>query len=571
MLMRLGEMLIEKGLISNDDLNYALQIQRESDKLLGQVLIELNLVTEEQLLNTVAEQLNIPFEKLNEIMIDKELLNKIPFTFMEEYKFIPIKVERDNLLTIASPNPIDTALIDNMRLYFGFNINPLLTSTKDVLDFIAIHKPKENLSIKKEEALLEPEVIIKKVKQEEPGKNDPDLIKELFAKICQDGLKRKADFIYLERHKDAFHLRYKTSKGLEEGNLEEERRELYLSLTSFIKYNSIPIKLRGALKQYLMTEEIDNKRINLRICIIPTIDGEDIFIELLIDSPLPELENLFNNQKDIRLIKDIIEEKKGLFIISGPGNSAREFTLYSILKSLNTTKNEIILLGHSRYELPGINQIELSQPGEVALTQFVRDITRYEPDILVVTEPSPPELLRLLLNFTYKKRLALSILDAEDNLDAVNIFLESGLNLYKLEDTPILFISQIFVRRICPHCKEECDLSTQDLIREWLLANKDSFQIRDEQLKGKRFFIGRGCTYCNFSGYSDRMPIYEVLRLENKLRDAWLNKSSLGQLRAIVRGEGMKTFDEGIIEKLLDGVTTWEEVRRINSLPYPIK
>ncbi|MFH0926589.1 MAG: ATPase, T2SS/T4P/T4SS family [bacterium] len=564
MLMKLGEMLIDKGLITKKDLDHALEIQKSNDKLLGHILINLKLVTEEQLLSILSEQLKIPFKRLNEVAVDEDLLKKIPIPFMEEYKFVPIGVEQGNLLTIASPNPINAALKDNMRVYFGFNIDPLLTPTKDVLDFITDHKVKEELQVKNKEDFSDSEIMISKIKQDDNVKDNPDSVKEFFSNIYQEGLKRKANFIYLEKRKEDFHLLYKTNERLEEDSLPKEIGQLYPKLTLFIKNNCSLIASKDALKQYLLIEVIGDKKIKLKMCIIPTLIGENIFIEVLIDYPPVQIENLINNQRDMKFIKNILEERKGLIIISGPINSVQEDTLYSILKGLNITRNKIVLLEYtSKYELVGIDQIQMSQLGELSLPQVLKDVISYEPDILATSESFTPELIKLLTNFVVSKRLAICTLQAQDSFDALNIILESGVNLRKLETVPIVFISQILIRQICPRCKEECEKSTQDLIIKQLLIHKDKFSIEAGQLNGEKIFTGRGCTYCNFSGYSEKIPICEVLKIENKLKEACLNKAPLDQLRYLARQEGMQTLNERIVEKLLDGVTTLEEVERI--------
>ncbi|MFH0926613.1 MAG: ATPase, T2SS/T4P/T4SS family [bacterium] len=570
MLTRLGDMLVERGMLSHKDLEYALERQKaeHSNKLLGQILVELKLIKEEQLLSILSEQLGIPFKYSDELSIDEELLSKIPLSFIEEYRFIPISLD-GNVLSIASPNPVDPALIDNLRLYFGYDMNPILITSQTVLEFISSHKGHEAegqivQEVREEKAQHASIIANVKSNPEDKGETDGLLIKDFFYKICQEALRRKATFIYFKKYKEDICLYYKSNNRFERSELKDELKQEYAKMVSFIKCTSRNITGKSKFKQYIMSEEIMGTKVKIKILIIPILEGESILMELIVDHFIPELDSLIYRQKELNLIKTAIDGKTGLIIIAGPAYSHQIDTLYSILKQMNTVKNKILLLESiSQSELPGIDQIELTLLGGGAVSiEEIRELSRCEPDVLAASVFSPPDMIKVLTEFSTKKHLAMGILESKDALDAVNVILDMGVNLYKLQKINIVIVAQRIILKICSHCREECDARTNESIIEQLIKLKGKIDM-DINPANKKFFKAKGCEHCNHSGYSDNLPVYEVLKLNDALIQAVTDRLPMDDLKNIAGKSGFKSMIENAVEDLCNGVTTFEEIQHL--------
>ena len=569
MLIKIGQMLINKNLITPEQLEAALAEQSKTGELLGGILVKKGFLSEEDLLKVLSEQFNVPFIKLKETAIDPLAIKKVPAKFAWYYKVMPVKFI-DNKLVIASSDPLRS--LDDLRIFLGYDLKPALASEAEIMEMIKEHygvgaetvegiiakapkdprdldAPKEGGRIEDIEKLAEDASVVKLVNQ-----------------IILEAYQKRATDIHIEPFRGKMNIRYRIDGILYNANVPMDIERFFLAIISRIKIMSrlniverrLPQDGRSVIK--VGTEELD-----LRISIIPTRYGEGMVIRILPMSMLFSLERLGLAPEDLELLAKLIKKPHGIILVTGPTGSGKSTTLYGCLNDIKSSKNKIITIEDPiEYELEGIIQIQVLPEIGFTFAQGLRSMLRHDPDIMMVGEIRDFETAELAIRSALTGHLVFSTLHTNDAAGAVARLLNIGIEPYLVASSVEAFIAQRLVRLICPECKK-IDTAVPDNIK--LVISQDMAKsksgLKDSKIGEIKFYRGQGCKDCNFTGYKGRTAIHEILVVDKPIRELMLRKASTDELRDKAVSQGMKTLRLCGWKKVIDGLTTPEEILRV--------
>lgn len=553
----LGEILVKQKVITQEELEYALEEQKKTTSLLEHTLIGLGFVTDEQVLSALSKQLNIPYIKIQSGSIDHSLVRKIPAKFVTHYNFMPIKYEK-GVLVIAVSDPLDIHALDEIKLVLKMSVKPIIASREDIAKSIREYYGvgAETVERMVDEAVQELEVLIPKERKEENIEDDnidPSVIKfvnQVFSQALED---RSTD-IHFEPFEDEFRIRYRVDGILYETPIPPAIIHFQSAVVSRIKIlaglNIAEKRLPqdGKIQIRMGREEFD-----LRISILPTSFGESVSVRILSRSSMfLSLAELGMSKYDLDLVNQILETPHGIVLVTGPTGSGKTTTLYAFLEKLNSPKREIITIEDPiEYQLKGIIQTQVNPKIGLSFANGLRSILRHDPNIIMVGEIRDEETAELAIRAALTGHLIFSTLHTNDAAGAATRLLDMGIEPYLVSSSVICIIAQRLVRIICQNCKKEFT-PKKELLRE---IGRDYNNVT--------FLRGEGCEDCKHTGYKGRTAIYEIFLISDEIRKLILNKSPSNIIREEAISQGMKSLFQDGWDKVEKGITTLEEVLRV--------
>ena len=566
MLIKIGQMLISKNLITPEQLEEALLEQSKTSELLGVILIKKGFLNEEDFLKVLSEQFNVPFIKLKETTIDPLAIKKVPAKFAWYYKVMPVKFI-DNKLIIASSNPLRS--LDDLRIFLGYDLKPALAAEGEIMEAIREHygvgaETVEGIIAK---APKEAEVPKETGKIEDIEKlaEDASVVK-LVNQIILEAYQKRATDIHIEPFRGKMNIRYRIDGILYNANVPADIERFFLAIISRIKIMSrLNIVERRLPQDGRSVIKIGQEELDLRISIIPTRYGEGMVIRILPMSMLFSLERLGLAPEDLELLAKLIKKPHGIILVTGPTGSGKSTTLYGCLNDIKSSKNKIITIEDPiEYELEGIIQIQVLPEIGFSFAQGLRSMLRHDPDIMMVGEIRDFETAELAIRSALTGHLVFSTLHTNDAAGAVARLLNIGIEPYLVASSVEAFIAQRLVRLICPECKE-IDTAVPEKIKSIIIQDISSSKegLKNLKIEEIKFHKGRGCKECNFTGYKGRTAIHEILVVDKSIRELMLKKASTDELRDKAISQGMKTLRLCGWKKVLDGLTTPEEILRV--------
>lgn len=551
---QLGEVLIQKGLITPEQLEVALREIERTGEVLGKVLVRLRFLTQEQLLKALAEQLGLEFySELRSVEIPPEVIKRVPARLVWHYKFIPLKI-KGKILTIAVSDPLAIWTIEDLRLRLGMEIERVLAPEEEIL--IAIRKYYGVGSETVEQILSQEPGEVRSVYEErrgrvedlEKGAGEASVIK-LVNQIIQEAISSRATDIHLEPYRNKVRLRYRIDGILYDMRLPEEIKYLYDSIVSRIKIMAnLDLVERRLPQDGRAIIKIQGRQVDLRVSTIPSLYGESVVIRILPVRLLYRLEDLGFSSQELKIMEELMKSSTGIIFLTGPTGSGKTTTLYACLNKLNKEAVKIITIEDPiEYEIVGITQFQVKPQIGFTFANALRSILRHDPDIMMVGEVRDLETAELAIRTSLTGHLIFSTLHTNDAVSGVTRLLDIGIEPYLVASSVKAFISQRLVRVICAECREE-------------VKDKDLFP---SVFKEMRVYKGRGCDSCKSIGYRGRTAIYEIFLLNDKIRELILKKSSARELKIFARKEGFKTLWDAGVEKVREGITTPQEVLRV--------
>ncbi|WP_077618965.1 GspE/PulE family protein [Bacillus sinesaloumensis] len=540
---RLGDLLVQSGLISEEQLQQALKDKNESQKL-GDVLLQRGFITEQQLIEVLEFQLGIPHVSLFRYPIDASLTSLIPREMARRYQLIALRKEGDRLY-VAMADPMDFYAIEDLRLRTGFQIEPAIASKDEILR--AINKFYD-LDDGVQEFLDEtPEI------QEEKITNEDAPVVKLVNQILQNAVQQRASDIHIDPHETKVILRYRV-----DGVLRTERtlpRSMQSVLTARIKImanldiTESRIPQDGRIKVSLEAHHID-----LRVSTLPTLYGEKIVMRVLdLSSSLNNLKQLGFNKVNFERFKKLIQQPTGIVLITGPTGSGKSSTLYAALNHLNSEDVNIITVEDPvEYQLEGINQIQVNTNVGMTFAKGLRAILRQDPNIIMVGEIRDRETADVAVRASLTGHLVLSTLHTNDSLGTITRLIDMGVEPFLVASSLSGVVAQRLVRRVC----RDCGQLQEPTVREKEIFGKRGITI-------SKVNRGQGCGTCNMTGYKGRVAIHELLVLDNEMRRMIMNRESYSSLREVAIKNGtIFLIDDGLL-KVKQGITTTEEILRV--------
>ena len=559
--IRLGDLLVEKGAISNDQLMQALADQKSTGRKLGQTLIQNGFVTEDLMLDILSNQLNLPFISLKNFKFDTETVHALSETLARRYRAIVLKKESDGAYLVAMADPSDIFAYDEITKHLKTAIHQAVSKEAEILGTIdSVYRQTDAISSLAEELgeeLAESDFDLEQLDQGVDITNAP--VVKLLQTIFEDAIHVGASDIHIEPDDTVLRIRMRVDGVLQEQVMKEKR--IATALVSRLKLMaSLNISERRIPQDGRFNIKVKNKSIDVRLSTMPIQSGESVVMRLLDQSSdMLNLNILGMNDELLKRFRHNIHRPHGLVLVTGPTGSGKTTTLYSALNELNEPGKKIITVEDPvEYRLQRINQVQVNAPIGLTFAKVLRTALRQDPDIVLVGEMRDAETAEIGLRAAMTGHLVLSTLHTNDAISTANRLLDMGAAGYLVATALQAIIAQRLVRKICEHCSADYTPDSHEVA--WLksqLGNSAQYSM---------FKQGQGCTQCNNTGYHGRIGVFEFLELDDELEDALRRENTADFTKAAKLSDKYKPFSLHAIEYALSGITTLEEVLRVSNV-----
>ncbi len=556
---RFGEILIDSGLITPEQLSQALQEQQGNNQPIGSILVRLGYISQQDYLTTLSAQLDVPFILLSDYEIDPEVIDLIPAALAQKYHVVPL-FRIKNALTVAMADPQDVGAIDEIRRYSQLEVEPVLAPESDIGQAIEQYYGVDvEMSHTLSEVIQSIEAESEAVVAPEPEKNLRELAEDapvvrLVNMILTQAIKDRASDIHIEPEDDSIRVRYRVDGILRE--VFSPPKNLQAAVISRIKILAeLDIAETRVPQDGRFRIQLGGKEIDVRVSSLPTAYGENIVMRILDKSNiLLKLDDLGFAPDNLKIVRTMLSNSYGIILVTGPTGSGKTTSLYAFLNTINTVEKNIITLEDPiEYRLRMIRQAQVNPKAGMTFASGLRSILRQDPDVIMVGEIRDPETAQIAIESALTGHLVLSTLHTNDAAGAVTRLVEMGVEPFLLSSALIGIIAQRLVRRVCPKCREAYSPSVLELKRIGLNPKRQDL----------KFYRGKGCSFCRQSGFKGRIGIYEILKIDDKIRELILSGASSEEIRRAAIQRGMRTLKHDGLLKALQGVTTPEEVMRV--------
>ncbi len=567
MSIRLGELLTKASLITQDQLKEALRVQKETGGKLGETLIKLGFVAEEDITECLSQQFGVPSINLQHFEIDPGVIKLISSEVARKYNILPVN-KTGATITIAMADPTNVFAMDDIKFMTGYNVEPVVASELGIKAAIDTYygttssielkkvmedlqtEASEDLEVLDEEEELDAEALAE-------GAEEAPVVK-LVNLILTDAIRRGASDIHIEPYEKEYRVRFRIDGILYE--IMNPPLKLRDAITSRMKILSrldisekrLPQDGRIKLKVKL---EDKNKELDFRVSVLPTLFGEKIVLRLLDKDNLRlDMTKLGFEPESLAKFEEAIFKPWGMVLVTGPTGSGKTNTLYSALAKVNSPEVNIMTAEDPvEFNLPGINQVQMRESIGLNFAATLRSFLRQDPNIILVGEIRDFETAEIAIKAALTGHLVLSTLHTNDAPSTINRLMNMGIEPFLVATSVQLIAAQRLARRICQNCKEEVDMPPQALL---------NLGYKKEEVGSFKVYKGRGCEKCNNTGYKGRVGLVEVMIIDDDLRDMILSGGSALDIKKRAIDNGMITLRRSGLIKIKEGITTVEEVVR---------
>jgi type IV pilus assembly protein PilB len=561
---RLTELLINNKLLTQEQLDQALNVQKEKGGRLSDIIVSLNFIKENELVSILSEGLGLPLIDLKRYKIDQEVVKIIPINIARHYQIIPISKMGDTI-TLAMADPLNVFTIDHVQSLTGYKINPVISSSQDIIQTIDLSYPDSTKNIiddlVKEMSASSIE-LIREEREVLPSDQELNMISrqapviQVTNMILEDGVKQKASDILIEPFSAKLRVRLRI-----DGVLHEEKapsKNIHPSIVSRIKVMSdLNIAEHRLPQDGRFKLKISGREVDFRVSILPSSFGEKVALRILDKSQANlNIEKLGFSPNIIADLEKVSKLPHGMILITGPTGSGKTTTLYSIMKFIDSPdKNIITVEDPVEFQLEGINQVTAHPEIGLTFASALRSILRQDPNVIMIGEIRDFETVDIAIKSALTGHLVISTLHTTTAAGAIVRLVNMGVEPYLINSSLVCVVAQRLVRKICTYCKEERPVKKEIL---------DTLKIKLD-VKAPKFFRGKGCSHCFNMGYSGRTGIAEVLLLSSGVRELILSRAQEHLIKQQARKEGMHTLREDGLAQVLNGLTTIEEVLRVTA------
>lgn len=565
---KLGDVLVENGFLTPNHILRALDEQRKIGKRLGQVLVELQMISEGQIAQSLASQLGLGYTELAEARIDPALLLLIPEALAKRHLAVPLEI-RNKKLTVAMDDPLDYESINDLRFHAGMAIDPVIATRRAILETIeqnyrldtsvekiveASAKDFGGATIQVVSALEDGNLLQAEVRSLEERSRLAPVI-QLANLILSKAIKLRASDIHIEPTGKDFQVRYRI-----DGLLKEDMRLPKWVQNPLISRIKILAKLDIAERRLPQDGAVrvmaENHKVDLRVSTLPTHHGEKVVLRILDQSRiLIQLDQIGLDEKDLRSIRQMARKKKGIVLVTGPTGSGKTTTLYALINELKSeTTNLTTVEDPVEYMIEGVNQVQINSEIGLTFAAALRSILRQDPNVILVGEIRDLETAEIAFRAAMTGHLVLSTLHTNDAVSSVTRLIDLGIPRYLVASAVVGIVAQRLVRKLCIKCRIEGRARTE--------PSEISPPISAKRAGGT-FFQEKGCAACQYTGFSERCGIFEVLTLSTKLRELIAAGATEQEIRSMAVALGMGSMVEDGFKKAGTGITTTEEVIRV--------
>ena len=558
--MRMGDLLVSVGLITQDQLQEALKVGKATRKRLGEVLISTGVITEQQMIEALEMQLGISFIDLSKAKIPTELARLVPKSLAKKHSVVPVQVVKDELI-LAMADPLNFMAIEDVRSATRKRVTPRIATAVAVDRAIAALYGDEG-AVNAIEEMVAAEGRPAAASAAAQATHDLDAesqsapVVRLVNSILEQAVTVRASDIHLEPQEKEMLVRMRVDGLLRAGvTIPKDLQEQVISRLKIM--GGMDIAERRVPQDGRVSVRVKGGEVDLRVSTLPTIHGEKVVIRLLDRNvQLHKPEDLGLGGDDLAKYHTLLENASGMVLIVGPTGSGKSSTMQTMIRILNTPESNVVTLEDPvEYHIDRVNQVQINEKTGMTFASGLRSILRQDPDVIAVGEVRDGETAEIAMRSAITGHLVLSTIHANDTLAGINRLLDMGVEPYLIGDALKGMISQRLVRRICPQCREEYTASEEDL--RWLGLPPGT---------RKTLYKGKGCPHCYHTGYQGRMGVFEVLVLSRKAKMMISEGRPKAELMALLQKEDFTTLRQNCVRLVLEGITTIEEgMRTINS------
>lgn len=547
----LGDILLENGMITQEQLENALKQQQITKRKLGATLIELGYINANQLVGALDEQFENSRVELSKIFISPEVPLMISEKMARHHNVIPIKLE-NGVLTLAMEDALNLFAIDDVKLATGLPVKAVSAPKDEILRAIGIYYEKKSA----ERALA---VLNESFTEDYVGDIDVALqanvdaapVVKLLNSLIRQAVQMRASDIHIEPLEKIIRIRFRLDGNLQE--IMEIEKTSYSAITTRIKImSSMDIAERRVPQDGRIEITVDGRTVDMRISAMPTVYGEKIVMRLLDRSAVIINKNQLGfSEKNLKIFDEIIQNPHGIILVSGPTGSGKTTTLYTIMKELNTSNVNIITVEDPvEYRLAGINQSQVNTKAGLTFASGLRSILRQDPDIIMIGEIRDDETAQIAVRAAITGHLVLSTIHTNDAVSTISRLIDMGVEPFMVSNSMVGVIAQRLVKKICTNCKEAYEASPG----ERLLLGVESEHLM--------IYKGRGCVICENTGYKGRTAIHEILPIREQIKEAIDLSSPMAVVKQKAMEAGMTTLRDSCRELVLNGITSVGELLR---------
>nr|WP_240841228.1 GspE/PulE family protein [Acidaminobacter sp. JC074] len=552
--LRLGDLLVNAGKIKEDQLEFALQVQKDKKRKLGETLIELDFVSERDIIEVLEFQLGIPQVDLEKYYIEPDVPNLVSESFARTNLLIPIK--RDGMrLAVGMVDPLNILVINDLEIITGLEVEPKIATEKDIRNaidqFYSRRSAEEAAEEFTKEYKLEQDDIDKELLKEI---NKAPVVRLVNTIIVQAAQSRASD-IHIEPHDDYLRIRFRVDGDLQE--VMKPAKQTHGAIVTRIKIMAkLDIAERRIPQDGRIEINVKGRDLDLRVSTIPTIHGEKVVIRLQDRTTfLKPIDELGLNDVNQHAFEEIIKARNGIVLVTGPTGSGKSTSLYAMLNELNDFKRNVMTVEDPvEYRMDGITQSQVNPKAGFSFPEGLRSMLRQDPDVIMVGEIRDTETAEIAVRAAITGHVVLSTLHTNNAIATINRLVDMGIKPYLVSSSIVAIISQLLVKKICPSCKVPYIPSQAELE----MAGLKNLDLNVE------FYKGAGCPHCKQTGYRGRTPIFEILQFDSDIRQMVTDGKSSNEIKRFLSSQGIRTLQDSCLELVLKGDTTVDELMRIS-------
>jgi type IV pilus assembly protein PilB len=553
---RLGEILVSMGKVKPDQVAEALKVQKDKGGAIGAVLVDLGYCDQSDITAALAVQMGMRRVELDELEIPPEIIEKLDAITARSYSVVPIEFDLGRL-TVAIADPNNFRAVDELRTLLGCEVVAAVADPAAVVRALdKYYAQTESV----EQVIDELDSTAEWIAEHENSIDLEDIramsesqpVKKLLNLVLLAAIRDKASDIHFEPFEDEFKMRYRIDGILYE--MVPPPRHIALAVASRIKVMSnLDIAERRVPQDGRIELTVGGKPVDLRVSVLPTMFGESVVMRVLDRSQVElDITKIGLRDDEQKVVDDLIHRPNGIVIVTGPTGSGKTTTLYSALSAVNAPDVKIITTEDPvEYDIDGLIQVQINPDIGLTFARCLRHILRQDPDIILVGEIRDLETAQIAIHASLTGHLVFSTLHTNDAPTAITRLLDLGLEPFLVTATLEAIVAQRLVRKICTKCRAEFE-PTEDMLWE--------LDLTPEEVRGRTFFFGKGCDACNNTGYKGRMGLFEIMHMDDLLRDLILHESSTNVIRDEARKRGMRSLRDAGLMGIYDGTTTIEEV-----------
>ena len=553
--LRLGDVLLNNGVISSEQLTKALEQQKGSGKKLGEVLVEEGYATEDAIAGALARQMNLEMVNLQNITVAPDILNLVPMNVLKKDVMFPFEYapDRPNVLRVAMADPMDMYAQDDITIITNCQVEIAVATTRSIMLAIDKYYGQDEM-----DSALEEYTKDKGINTEEEDLAMEDInsspIVMLVKDMIEKAVRQRASDIHIEPMERIVRVRYRIDGAL------YERAQYNIKTLAAI---AARIKIIGGMdiaekrkpQDGRITQVVDRTEYDIRVSVLPTVYGEKIVMRLTSKTALTkEKSQLGLKPAELAQFDYILKNPHGILLVTGPTGSGKSTTLYTALSELNKEDVNIITVEDPvEANIDGINQVQVNPKAELTFATALRSILRQDPDIIMIGEIRDKETASIAVQASITGHLVVSTLHTNSAASTITRLEDMGIESYLIADSVIGVIAQRLVRRLCPHCKKPRQASEEE--KEFMGCNPE------EQIT---IYDSCGCNQCDNTGYIGRIGVYEIMQVTPKLKNIISKRMGADAIKEQALKEGMHTLRMSATEYVLDGTTSYEEMMRVS-------